>query len=435
MSKELQKYNSYYPVEYDYVDQLPTGWLLLPNIAIFEERIERGHISEELLSVTIGKGVIKQADVEIKKDSSNEDKSNYKLVKEGDIAYNKMRMWQGALGYSQYQGIVSPAYVVLKPKLKVNPKFFHYMFRASFYINYSKRFSYGIVDDQLSLRYTDFKRMYSIIPPREVQSAIVAFLDAKSEQINLAISRKKRLIELLEEQRQALIVRIMTEGVFAHQCFKESGIKWLGHIPTQWQVRRFFWEVVIQEGPGIMAVDFRNDGIPLLRISGMKGKYASLNGCNYLQPEKVKKRWNHFRLNRGDILISCSASTDIVCEVGEEVEGAIPYTGIIRLKPRKATRLNKNFLKYFIASKIYQEQVALLKAGSTIQHYGPTHLKGFFLLLPTVEEQLEMVAVIEKEIAPLDKAISKAQSEILTIEEYRDSLITELILGRRAVPS
>lgn len=94
---KLQPYPKYYPVAYDYATELPEGWQLLPNIAVFEERIERGHETEELLSVTIGRGVIRQTDVDIKKDGSNEDKSKYKLIKVGDIAYNKMRMWQGAL--------------------------------------------------------------------------------------------------------------------------------------------------------------------------------------------------------------------------------------------------------------------------------------------------------------------------------------------------
>jgi len=140
----LQPYKKYNPVAYDYATSLPDGWQLLPNIAIFQERIERGYENEELLSVTIGKGIIRQTDVDIKKDSSNEDKSKYKLIKVGDIAYNKMRMWQGALGYSEYQGISSPAYVILKPKMKIKPRYFHYMFRTAFYTNYSKRFSYGI---------------------------------------------------------------------------------------------------------------------------------------------------------------------------------------------------------------------------------------------------------------------------------------------------
>lgn len=81
----LKPYHNTVPVDYDYIKQLPHDWQLLPNIALFQERIERGHSHEELLSVTISRGVIKQTDVDIKKDSSNEDKSKYKLVKSGDI--------------------------------------------------------------------------------------------------------------------------------------------------------------------------------------------------------------------------------------------------------------------------------------------------------------------------------------------------------------
>ena len=431
----LQAYNKYYPVAYDYVTQLPEGWQLLPNIAIFQERIERGHINEELLSVTIGKGVVRQTDVDIKKDSSNEDKSKYKLIKVGDIAYNKMRMWQGALGYSDYQGISSPAYVIVKPKMKINPRYFHYMFRTSFYTNYSKRFSYGIVDDQLSLRYTDFKRMYSIVPPIAVQNSIVAYLDKKNNEIDKFIRNKERLIELLEEQKKNEVFNLISKGIYQHKEFKESGVNWIGEIPADWQLRRFSWEVIIQEGPGIMAVDFRNEGVPLMRISGLKGDLANLDGCNYLDPKKVKKKWNHFRLNKGDILISASASTDIVCEVADEAEGSIPYTGIIRLLPRSnSKRLNKEYLKLYISSKIYNQQVELLKEGSTIQHYGPTHLKGFFLFLPSIEEQQEIVIQAKKELGILNLAISKAQKEISAIKEYREALITDLVTGKRSVP-
>jgi len=94
--------------------------------------IRNGGVFLIWLQGCIGKGVIKQTEVDIKKDSSNEDKSKYKLIKVGDIAYNRMRMWQGALGYSNYQGITSPAYVVLRPKMKINPRFFHFMFRTNF---------------------------------------------------------------------------------------------------------------------------------------------------------------------------------------------------------------------------------------------------------------------------------------------------------------
>jgi type I restriction enzyme S subunit len=193
MKEIFRKYAEYNEINYDYIDKIPVGWELLPNIALFDERIQRNNIDQQLLSVTITKGVILQDDIENKKDSSNEDKTSYKLVKSGDIVYNKMRMWQGSIGYSKYTGIVSPAYVVLKPKLEMDPRYFHYLFRSSFYVNYSKRFSYGLCDDQLNLRYREFKRMYSIVPPYEIQKLIADKLSGIDELLELKVKEIEKI--------------------------------------------------------------------------------------------------------------------------------------------------------------------------------------------------------------------------------------------------
>ena len=259
--RKLQPYDSYQPVDFDYVSRLPSGWKLLPNIAIFQERIDRGFTDEELLSVTIGRGIIRQADVDIKKDSSNEDKSKYKLVKVGDIAYNRMRMWLGALGYSEYRGITSPAYVILKPKMKINPRFFHYMFRTGFYTNYSKRFSYGIVDDQLSLRYVDFKRMYTIIPPLETQNTIVTYLDKKTEVLQEFITKKIHLIETLVEREKRSIETLVTKGIEKAPALKPSNIIGLGNVPVRWPVKRLGVIGHFTKGGGISRDELVDEGI------------------------------------------------------------------------------------------------------------------------------------------------------------------------------
>lgn len=113
-----------------WLGNVPEHWEVLPNRAIFSEVRERDHPDEEMLSVTITKGVIRQhalLEDSSKKDSSNQDKSAYKLVRPGDIAYNKMRAWQGAVGVSKYEGIVSPAYVVQRPRNDVAPQYLHYL--------------------------------------------------------------------------------------------------------------------------------------------------------------------------------------------------------------------------------------------------------------------------------------------------------------------
>ncbi len=103
-------------------------------------------------------------------------------------------------------------------------------------------------------------------------------------------------------------------------------------IPDNWRLMYISDATLFQEGPGILAVDFRSSGIPLIRISGMQTDKVSLEGCNYLDPSMVEDKWKHFRLDLGDILISTSASMDKVCEVFDDCKGAIPYTGQIRFK-------------------------------------------------------------------------------------------------------
>jgi type I restriction enzyme S subunit len=404
----LQPYQKYYPVSYDYAKQLPDGWQLLPNIAIFRERIERGHINEELLSVTIGKGVIRQTDVDIKKDSSNEDKSKYKLIKVGDIAYNKMRMWQGALGYSDYQGISSPAYVILKPKMEVNPRYFHYMFRTSFYTNYSKRFSYGIVDDQLSLRYTDFKRMYSIVPPISVQNNIVAYLDKKNNEIDKFIRNKERLIELLEEESGSL---------------RDSLIK---DLPKKlWKklkyIRRF------RNGFAFKSDLFTGDeGYPVIRIGDISNE-LDLDSCaKYPINQKIDKR---YEVNNGDILIALSGATT----------GKVAQVVNLKTKAYLNQRVAKldngePYLLLCLSSLIIQKQIVLIADGSAQENISNKDIENLEIPFPEKNIRDSIANEFGKRNAPILNAISKAQKEISSIKEYREALITDLVTGKRSVP-
>ena len=143
---------------------------------LFTSRSERGNETEELLSVTIANGVIKQSDGD-KKDSSSEDKSKYKLVKVGDFAYNTMRMWQGAAGVSRYQGIVSPVYTVTVPTEAINAKYFEYLFKTKKMQNVVIAESTGIASDKWSLSYEKFSNIDVCIPCLEEQNKIVSFFE------------------------------------------------------------------------------------------------------------------------------------------------------------------------------------------------------------------------------------------------------------------
>ena len=240
MSTDLGPYPEMKDSGVPWLGEVPEHWEILPNRAVFNEVKERDRPDAEMLSVTITKGVIRQhalLEDSSNKDSSNQDKSAYKLVRPGDIAYNKMRAWQGALGVSEYQGIVSPAYVVQRPREDIDPRYIHYLLRTPAFAKEAERWSYGITSDMWSLRPEHFKMIYSCLPSLPEQAAIVRFLDHADRRIRRYIRAKQKLINLLEEQKQAIIHRAVTRGLDPNVRLKPSGVPWLGEVPEHWEVK------------------------------------------------------------------------------------------------------------------------------------------------------------------------------------------------------
>lgn len=232
------KYERYKDSGVEWLGEVPEHWEVRRNLGVFDERKECNRPEEELLSVTVSRGIIRQSEITAKKDSSNDDKSKYKVVRIGDLAYNKMRAWQGALGISAFNGIVSPAYVVLTPRNQRLSKYFHYLYRTPQFVTEANRLSYGLCDDMNSLRYEHFKTSYTPLPPDDEIDRIVAFLDQKTAEIDALIAKKQRQIELLDEQKAILINRAVTRGLNPNAKLKPSGIEWIGDIPEHWTAPR-----------------------------------------------------------------------------------------------------------------------------------------------------------------------------------------------------
>jgi type I restriction enzyme, S subunit len=211
-----------------------------------------------------------------------------------------------------------------------------------------------------------------------------------------------------------------------YEVYKDSGVEWLGEVPEQWKVVPFSLAIEYQEGPGIMTADFHDEGVPLLRISGVQQRWANLQGCNYLDPAKVKSKWSHFQLEHGDLLISASASVGTICEIGEEAVGAIPYTGLIRLKPRLGFS-DKNFVRFIVGSFQFSTQIDLFKAGSTIQHFGPTHLSQMKVVLPPISKQTQIARFLDRETARIDALIAEQQRLIELLKEKRQAVISHAV--------
>ena len=205
-----QPYPAYKDSGVEWLGKVPEHWEVRRNVWLFRERNETGFGSLPILEVSLHDGVgIRDMDDGQRKQQIV-DRSQYKRAQEGDIAYNTMRMWQGAVGVVPVDGLVSPAYVVADPVECTESRYYGYLFRTRAYKHVVKSFSRGIVSDRDRLYWDDFKRLASLVPPPHEQAAIVGFLDHAVRRIRSAISATQRQIELVHEYRTRRIAEVVT---------------------------------------------------------------------------------------------------------------------------------------------------------------------------------------------------------------------------------
>ena len=198
------------------MQQLLTGKKRLPGFCgewrseqlgkLFSERKETNCETLEMLAITGMQGIIPRKELDLK-DNSSEDKSKYLKICVGDIGYNTMRMWQGVSAYSNYEGIVSPAYTILKPNGNINAKYFACLFKMPEIVFLFYRFSQGLVDDTRNLKYENFKKIKVLYPKDEKeQTAIVEVLSTADHESDLL----QKDIEQEKQKKKALMQLLLT---------------------------------------------------------------------------------------------------------------------------------------------------------------------------------------------------------------------------------
>jgi len=421
---DLKPYAEYKDSGLPWLGQVPGHWGVIPNRALFNEVKDRDHPGEEMLSVTIAKGIVKQKALlegSSKKDSSNLDRTAYKLVQPRDIAYNKMRAWQGAIGASSLRGIISPAYVVMRLRSTDNlPRYFHHLYRTPQFAKEAERWSYGITSDMWSLRPEHFKLICSPEPPAAEQAAIVRFLDWANGRLERAIRAKRKVIALLNEQKQAIIHRAVTRGLDPSVPLKDSGVPLLKEIPQHWDQQQL-WTISRTRSE-------RNPGnLPLLSVFLDRGVIRYEDGCGQVHAPSLDLS-NYQVVRKGDFVLNNQ-------QAWRGSVGVSAYEGIISpayIVLSLSGFLDPIYANYLMRSRVMIDQfVAASKGVGDIQRqvFWP-FLRIVQVPLPTNQEQRAIAQFLETETAGLMHSISRLEHEIDLLREYSTRLVADMVTGK-----
>ncbi len=434
MTLDLKRYPAYKDSSIEWLGRVPVHWEVERGKWLFRKMDRPVREADEVVTCFRDGAVTLRKNRRVRGFTESLKEIGYQGIRCGDLVIHGMDAFAGAIGVADSNGKGTPVYSVCEPGPTARAEYFAHALREMARSQWIQALTKGIRERSTDFRFESFGSQKIPLPPLPEQAAIVRFLDHADRRIRRYIRTRQKLIALLEEQKQAIIHQAVTGQIDVrtgqpYPAHKRSRVEWLGEVPKHWEVIPFKQRVGFQEGPGIMAADFRESGVPLLRISCFRKEVATLNGCNYLDPDMVGKRWSHFAVKESDYLLSASASTGAVALASPEVAGAIPYTGIIRLWARSQQTVME-YVRLFMNSRLFQVQIDLAKSGVGIEHFGPKHLNMMVIVLPPVAEQEAIVSAFKKATVTLAGAIASAHREIALLQEYRTRLIADVVTGK-----
>lgn len=396
---------------------IPSTWRATKIRELFSERNTKVS-DKDYPALSVGKmGIVPQLDTAVKTDNGD----NRKLICKGDFAINSRSDRKGAGGISDFDGSCSLIITVLKPHKELNSRFYHYLLRSHYFSEEYYRNGKGLVSDLWTTKWDTMQNIYIPVPPSSEQDQIVRYLDWQTSRINKLIKGYKRQIELLEERKKAVVSNAIIYGLKKDVPLKNSGVYWIGDIPQNWstiKLRRILSPVSIKNCPDIQLLSVvREQGVIIRDTENKESNH------NYIPDDlsnyKVVKR-NQFVINK--------------MKAWQGSYGVSEYDGLVS-PAYLVFNVNFNNLEYFhyaIRSKVYVNFFAQASDGIRVGQWDldMQKMKEIPFIVPSEEEQVEIVRYIKKEQKKLDVSIEKWKSKIVLLKEYRTRLISDVVTGQ-----
>jgi type I restriction enzyme, S subunit len=426
----LKPYAEYKDSGLPWLASVPAHWRIVRNGSLFGQRSQTGFAELPILEVSLKTGVQVRAFGSTKRKQVMSDHAKYKRAAKGDLAYNTMRMWQGALGVCPVDGLVSPAYVVARPYAGVEARYFAALFRTGDYMAEIDAASRGIVKDRNRLYWDQFKQMQSPCPPPDEQAAIVRFLDWANDRLDRAIRAKRKVIALLMEQKQAIVRRAVTQGLDPAAALRPTGDPWLGEIPAHWEVWRIsrFARVGNGSTPSRAKPTYWNGGTyPWLNSSQVNR--GCVDSSDQFITASALRECHLPKVPPGSLLVAItgqgktrgmSARLDIEATINQHVAYITPRLPVA----------STDYLHLALTAAYPQLRAISDDSGSTKGALTCEDLKRLKIALPPPGEQDELVARVRAESRSLSEAIDRLEREVDLLREYRTRLIADLVAGK-----
>lgn len=420
MIEALKPYAEYKKTGQDWLGELPAHWGLRRAKYLFREIDERSQTGkEELMSVSHITGVTPRSQKTVTMFLA-ESNVGYKVCRPDDVVINTLWAWMAALGVASQTGIVSPAYGVYRP-LETDcflPRYSDLLLRTPAYAAEYRRRSTGVNSSKLRLYPDQFLRIPLIYPPTDEQAAIVRFLDHANQKIDRFIRTKRRLIGLLNEQKQVIINHAVTKGLDLDMPMKDSGIELLGKMPEHWKVIRLKFIAKVNMGQSPVSEECNMDGLGTPFLQG-NAEFGTRNPTPKLFCSTAKKH-----SYQKDFLLSVRAPVGAL-NIADQEYGI--GRGLCAITP-DIEQLEHAYAWYLL--HVVRNGLNIVATGSTYDAVTTGQVGSMNCILPSIPEQHAIVSFLDRETAKLDTLIAYNRDVIEKLREFRTRLISDVVTGK-----
>lgn len=340
-------------------------------------------------------------------------------------------------GYLLFESCTNQSIAALINRKGIFSKYFFYLLQTL----RPQLLTYQTGGAQAGVNVGNCKNLTGLFPSYEEQEAICMFLDSKCGEVDKVISTQEKRIALLQELKQSIITHAVTKGLNPNVKMKDSGIEWIGEVPEHWEVYKIK-HILIKGKNGIKIGPFGSsltgnvgEGLPYK----LYGQWNIIDrdftaGTNTIN-QNVYNRLANYKVIEGDILVSMMGTIGKCATVPENIKEGVMDSHVVKISLNKSI-FNNQYFEYFYDkdnSNIAFNEINKLKGGSIMDGLNSSIIKNLSITVPPLTEQKEIASYLDKRCASIDASISKAQREIELLQEYKQSLITEVVTGKRKV--
>lgn len=413
----------------EWIGKIPEGWEVVPVRSCFDEVRTKNTDGQEQNALQFKSGnIISKTNFTANTDDYVADTiTNYTVVLPDTVMINGLNLNYDfkslRVALVKEKGVITSAYLAIFPdRKKIFPQYATYLFKG-----YETKMAFHNMGAGIrkTLGYKEFKNQPLLLPSKEEQNKISAYLDSKCSHIDIMLSKIRSSIEEYKKLKQAVIMQAVTKGVRGEREMKDSGVEWIGAIPKDWDILNLVAHTSMLT-PMRDRPENLDGPIPWIRIEDFDGKYISSSKASLGVSKETVRSMNLKIYPVGTILCTSSCIMGKCAIVSRELVSNQRFIGII---PDQNTC--ENFLYYLMLSN--SERMNYLATGALQANLSRSSFEHLKVQFPSYQEQKEISDYLDTTCAEIDKLIAKKEQLVKELECYKKSLIYEVVTGKREV--